>query len=539
MNGNRHIYSPLIIVGAGISGLRIAQLIKKQIPDYLVLERDPRAGGRVQTQVIELNNDMYQFELGAARFTQKHTQLFKLIRKYGLSRYLTENGKKVTYRWDGEPLYKKTLEAFGITNDVGIGKVITKYIDIYSQTWGKIHRTTVYDIIERCTKEGYLNTTQAKFLQYAYPYDSIYTYANAVLSRKLIYGQYSNVYYSLSCGLNKLISEMLQRIDTSKIRYGVELVTVNHRDNLYTLTCDTDMGTVTYITPNVVLALPPNSIDRLKKTGNHGIPSNLSDVISSTPLYRVYAIYPIDKDTGYAWFNNITRTVSNGPLRYIIPINAKTGLIMISYLDGVLADCLQKINLRGDLQSTISEYVKIEFPEIDIPEPIWIGGKYWESGVHYFNPGIEPGKLQKYLVNPNKRSLWIAGESYRIQSFWIESALNSAKCVAKSILSRNIRDVQYSQPDKFIPTEIPDHLPEYTLLDVSRHHTIDDAWIAIDGYVYDVTQWIPLHPGGIRIMNGVGKDWSRGFKRITSHRRNKTKIKQLMSKYIIGRLNHL
>ncbi|MBB1508308.1 cytochrome b5-like heme/steroid binding domain-containing protein [Tessaracoccus sp. MC1756] len=36
----------------------------------------------------------------------------------------------------------------------------------------------------------------------------------------------------------------------------------------------------------------------------------------------------------------------------------------------------------------------------------------------------------------------------------------------------------------------------YTMADVAAHSTPADCWIAVDGNAYDVSSWIPQHPGG-------------------------------------------
>lgn len=46
----------------------------------------------------------------------------------------------------------------------------------------------------------------------------------------------------------------------------------------------------------------------------------------------------------------------------------------------------------------------------------------------------------------------------------------------------------------------------YTLAEVSAHATASDCWLAIDGKVYDVTGFIPGHPGKDAILQGCGKD---------------------------------
>jgi len=46
----------------------------------------------------------------------------------------------------------------------------------------------------------------------------------------------------------------------------------------------------------------------------------------------------------------------------------------------------------------------------------------------------------------------------------------------------------------------------YTLADVAQHATQLDCWLAIEGKVYDVTDFIGKHPGGKAILRGCGKD---------------------------------
>jgi len=54
----------------------------------------------------------------------------------------------------------------------------------------------------------------------------------------------------------------------------------------------------------------------------------LNSVHSTSFVVVFYAIY---KDP---WFDKISKTITNNPLRYVIPINKENGLIMISYTNG-------------------------------------------------------------------------------------------------------------------------------------------------------------------------------------------------------------
>lgn len=52
----------------------------------------------------------------------------------------------------------------------------------------------------------------------------------------------------------------------------------------------------------------------------------------------------------------------------------------------------------------------------------------------------------------------------------------------------------------------------YAASDVATHNTASDCWAIINGGVYDLTSWIPRHPGGERAIEGLcGKDGSAAF----------------------------
>ncbi|KAF4664580.1 hypothetical protein FOL47_005067 [Perkinsus chesapeaki] len=51
--------------------------------------------------------------------------------------------------------------------------------------------------------------------------------------------------------------------------------------------------------------------------------------------------------------------------------------------------------------------------------------------------------------------------------------------------------------------------------EVAKHTSEDDCWVIINGKVYDVTKWLPLHPGGVAaIMAYAGKDATEQFNMI-------------------------
>ena len=79
----------LIIIGGGISGLYTALKYKSKssnkTKNVLIIEKNARLGGRIFTLQGEYKNVKYGYEVGAARISNKHKNIIKLIKKYKLN----------------------------------------------------------------------------------------------------------------------------------------------------------------------------------------------------------------------------------------------------------------------------------------------------------------------------------------------------------------------------------------------------------------------------------------------------------------------
>lgn len=69
----------------------------------------------------------------------------------------------------------------------------------------------------------------------------------------------------------------------------------------------------------------------------------------------------------------------------------------------------------------------------------------------------------------------------------------------------------------------------YTMEEVSRHKSSGDAWVVIDGEVFDVSRFARFHPGGrVVLQNATGGDATELFKRYHDAsvlRKYRTKLK--------------
>lgn len=51
----------------------------------------------------------------------------------------------------------------------------------------------------------------------------------------------------------------------------------------------------------------------------------------------------------------------------------------------------------------------------------------------------------------------------------------------------------------------------YSATEIAEHNTEESLWLIIRGKVYDLTEYIPLHPGGEAILRNAGLDSTEGF----------------------------
>lgn len=72
----------------------------------------------------------------------------------------------------------------------------------------------------------------------------------------------------------------------------------------------------------------------------------------------------------------------------------------------------------------------------------------------------------------------------------------------------------------------------YTMDEVATHTSAEDCWMVISGRVYDVSMFVPDHPGGEEILKGCGKDATAMFNAEGEHQ--ESNAAELLPPYEIG-----
>lgn len=72
-------------------------------------------------------------------------------------------------------------------------------------------------------------------------------------------------------------------------------------------------------------------------------------------------------------------------------------------------------------------------------------------------------------------------------------------------------------PDQTTPSTNVETQKTYSMSEVTSHNNVSDCWLVIEQNVYNVTSFIPQHPGGEEILKGCGKDATSLFQSEDEH----------------------
>jgi cytochrome b involved in lipid metabolism len=73
----------------------------------------------------------------------------------------------------------------------------------------------------------------------------------------------------------------------------------------------------------------------------------------------------------------------------------------------------------------------------------------------------------------------------------------------------------------------------FTMEEVAKHNREGDAWIVVEGRVFDVTKYIDEHPGGVKALRAfAGKDATKAFR----GPQHGTQVDDVIELFLIGDL---
>ena len=400
----------LLIGGAGLAGLRIGLAVLKadRTKRVILLEKEKHTGGRVATYYS--SDHKIQWEMGAGRISTRHTKTLSLLKKYGLS----------TVPISSESDWMSNDGDSAIPNP--FGELCAIYLDPLKALDPHLLAThTIEQLLKKTV--GPLKTRRFMSL---FPYHAETHTLRADLALRSFDEEMGNDHFvvcreGLSALTSAMAAEFLER--GGEIHHGITITGCRSTKQGMILDVEHNHDTQkykgvyegTYDSATVVLTMP---CDVLKKIIKLPILRHLA----MEPLMRIYAVFPLQTP----WFPS-TKIVTDGPLRYIIPMNPKQGTMMISYMEGPDTDHWSRIP-KEDMTKELMKEVRRLFPHLTIPDPIMVKRYPWAQGCSYWLPGdYDVGEQSRASLQPNPRiPLFLAGESFAVKQCWMESALHQA-----------------------------------------------------------------------------------------------------------------
>jgi protoporphyrinogen oxidase len=413
----------LIIVGAGAAGLRVGIKSLKKNPQLrcCILEKYGYIGGRVVTFRKNIPKvGEVQWENGAGRISTYHKKVISLLHHYNL-----------TFVPIGED-----IDFINSNYNVGIsGNLFNPLIKYFLLPLLDLPHNVLANHTLKSLLEFAVGRDKAKEFYEQFPYFSeIHTLRadiaiNSFLKEMGTYSGFGVVGEGYSALTDAMANEFIQRGGSIIMDTDVFEISVNS-DKSNSIKCKVRDEEVTHTSKVVVLALHSEAVKNIKGVSN----LQVLKYLKMEPLLRMYAIFPVRNSL--SWFSGLNKIVTNSPIRYIIPVDPRRGIVMISYTDGDDANWwFRQHKSAGKYgEDNVKELVMSEirklFPDRVIPDPIFFKYHPWYEGCTYWIPGnydvvneSEKSLHPKPAVMPN---LFMCGESFAVNQCWVESALEQA-----------------------------------------------------------------------------------------------------------------
>ena len=260
-----------IIIGGGISGIAFAHKLSRQGKKVVILEKEGRLGGQIQTYVSATHSTFWA-ELGAHTCYNSYVRLLSVVQEAGLQPDLL-------------PLDKASYKLY--VNDKI--KSIASYISYFPMMVG-------------CLKMPFASKEKKSVKEFfrpivgAFNYDCLFSPlfravicqdaddypASFFLKRRAERIKEVSHKYSFQRGLLALLNGIVEK-DELSVRVGAEVVSIDRKGDIYSVKTAQAETLMAY---NVTLATNPQVTACLLK----GLEIQISDYLKTIPLFRSEAI---------------------------------------------------------------------------------------------------------------------------------------------------------------------------------------------------------------------------------------------------------
>ncbi len=413
------------IVGGGICGLYLARELSKKYPSAKIqlFEKYKLLGGRVKTYKTSVNGKSIQYESGAGRVFEDHIQIRKLLKEYECTEVAISD--KILWK----PSYEASLEenVFEYSLPVWLPELKKLPPD-------ELANHTLHTLLVRL-----FGPIEARKMTIQFPYwAEIFTLRADLAIESFMaemgthkgYTVVKEGYEKMMNGLirdckkngvkifsNYDVKEFFPSTEGFELHIAIGPLKLKEKRKVIQCNCK-----------NLILATHPVALKKFSLVKDW----ELLHKVHMDPLCRVYSVFPVEK-SGVSWFSSIPKFVTPTSLRYFIPINPATGLVMISYTDGKDTEKIKSIwDEKGDdaVGMELVKECRKHFSELKIPDPLFTKVEYWSEGASYWLPGnYNPQEESKKSLQPFPKifpNLFVCGEGFSMKQAWMEGAVEMA-----------------------------------------------------------------------------------------------------------------
>jgi hypothetical protein len=408
----------ICIIGAGMAGLYMGTELLRMRPKLriVIAEKYKFLGGRAMTYSATVDGVHYQWEEGAGRISENHRLLLGLVRRHGLTLKPIEG--EGTYKESGA--FKAEPDYFGRAMPLLLEPLerlpaATLAGTTIRKLFQTIHGARGLAILDHYPYRAEIDTMRADM-------------ALAVFRREM---NSSTKFFVLAEGFSELVRKLAE-----EFREAGGTILDHHEFTKFTGEGEAEFKIgkpsegigrpeLSLAAGKFIFAIPSADLGRIPEFRDLPV---LKHIVMK-PLLRVYAAFPLaDRE----WLRSIPRTVTAGPLRFIIPTSYDKASLQISYTDSEDADRLIAIYERGgkeELETFVMKEFRTLFGPMKIPDPLFIQAYVWKDAVSYWLPGeYDPYEESRKACHPIKGKPWyVCGESFSTDQCWIEGALNHSQ----------------------------------------------------------------------------------------------------------------
>jgi glycine/D-amino acid oxidase-like deaminating enzyme len=396
-----------IVIGGGLAGLTVARELATRGDRVLLVEKYKVYGGRALT--YRGPPRAIQYEIGAGRIWRRHARVAALVRRFGLHTFPISTASDFERVGNANP-FTTLFEPLRAAIAAAPPDTLARH------TIAEIVPLAMHHIFAMYPYWAEIHTLRADVALKAFkPSEPMGATGDAD-------------YYGIVEGIDAITSHLADAardagaILRNRHRVGDVRRSGAHFEIVGDAGKKAHARPFTYVARRVVIATCRCSLSGFSVL--RGAP--LLKQIGTAALMRIYAVFPRDAATGRVWFDGMPKIVTASRLRYVIPINAEKGLIMISYTDGVDTNYWRE--LEGDeLERAVLREARALFSDRVIPAPTYIQKHDWSQGCSYWLPGdydVVPASAAAH--NPAE-GVYVCGESVSMTQTWMEGALESAE----------------------------------------------------------------------------------------------------------------